>query len=364
MKYIAIACGGTGGHLTPGIALAQELDKRGYGTTLCISSKSVDRRLCEHYNKFNFISMPGCAFRWQPIDFCKFIFKTLLAFIRGWNHLGNHPDAIVISFGGFSAVGLCLAAFIRRRPIFLHEANLLMGRAIRWLTPLAKKVYIPPALKELELYRHRKKYIPMYYPVRNDFLPCSMNRARDLLGLPTYGRCLVVSGGSQGARALIEWTRAHEILLITLGYHIICLAGPAGTQAEICHCHADGRIYHVRYKTFSDHMHLLYSVADLIVCRAGAGTIAELIRCQKPSVLVPYPAAIGDHQTLNARAHAEAGMAVLLPQSRLSELVSIIEALDDATLKSMQETLVKFDRSIGDPATALADSLLENSPQG
>ncbi|MDR0727899.1 MAG: UDP-N-acetylglucosamine--N-acetylmuramyl-(pentapeptide) pyrophosphoryl-undecaprenol N-acetylglucosamine transferase [Puniceicoccales bacterium] len=358
MKRVAIACGGTGGHLTPGIALAQELEQRGCVTTLFISSKSVDRRLCEHYPTFNFVSIPGCAFRWRPIGFCRFIFKTLRAFTYAWKHLRKHPDSVVISFGGFSAVGLCLAAFVRRRPIFLHEANLHMGRAIRCLAPLAKKVYLPQGLKESATYRLREKYVPMGYPVRRDFSPLPRASARTLLGLPDYGRCLVISGGSQGANALVEWAHGHETRLVNLGYHIICLTGLNGMQTETKPRAMGGPIYHSRYEPFSDRMNVLYSAADLVICRAGAGTIAELIRCHTPGILVPYPSATGDHQTLNARAHAEAGMAILLPQNELSELFSVVEALDDRAFQSMRAILTKFDQSIGNPAVALADGAI------
>jgi UDP-N-acetylglucosamine--N-acetylmuramyl-(pentapeptide) pyrophosphoryl-undecaprenol N-acetylglucosamine transferase len=358
VKHIAIACGGTGGHLTPGIALAQELEQRGCKVTLFISSKSIDRRLCEHYSTLNFIPIPGCGFRWNPIGLCKFACKALRAFIFGWRHLGKYRNSVVISFGGFSAVGLCLAAFVRRRPIFLHEANLHMGRAIRCLAPLAKKVYLPPKLKESAAYRHRAKYVPMNYPVRRDFLPFPRASARNLLKLPRHGRCLVVSGGSQGASVLVDWVRGHESQLANLGYHVICLTGLNGAEVKTQSLAGDGKIYHIRYETFSDHMDVLHSAADLAICRAGAGTIAELIRCQTPSILVPYPLATGDHQTLNARAHAEKGMAILMPQNELAELLQTVGALDDEALQSMRKNLAQFAKSIGNPAAALADDIV------
>ncbi|MDR2341039.1 MAG: UDP-N-acetylglucosamine--N-acetylmuramyl-(pentapeptide) pyrophosphoryl-undecaprenol N-acetylglucosamine transferase [Puniceicoccales bacterium] len=358
MKRIVIACGGTGGHLTPGIALAQELEQRGYKITLFVSSKSVDSRLCKHYPTLKFIQIPGCAFGWRPFGLCKFIFKTLRAFVFSWKYLKKYRDATIVSFGGFSAAGICLAAFVRRRPIFLHEANLHIGRAIHFLAPLAKKVYIPPKLKETTIYRSRAKYIPMGYPIRRDFLPLPRAFARRLLELPKYGRCLVIFGGSQGASALVEWVREYEIKLINLKCHVICLTGLNGIQMEIQQSAADGQVYHIRYKVFSDHMNALCSAADLVVCRAGAGSIAELIRCHTPSILVPYPSAVGDHQTLNAKAHAKDGMAILLPQNKLSELFSIVEALDGKTLQAMRKILAKFDRSIGNPAATLADDII------
>ncbi|MDR2677548.1 MAG: glycosyltransferase [Puniceicoccales bacterium] len=362
MKHIYIACGGTGGHLTPGIALAQELERRGHKITLSISSKSVDRRLCEHYPIFNFVPVPGCAFSWHPVGLCKFALGALRAFIWGWKHLGKHRQSVVISFGGFSAVGLCLAAFVRRRPIFLHEANLHMGRAIRCLAPLAKKVYLPPKLKESAKYQRKAEYVPMNYPVRRDFLPLPRASARKLLKLPNWGKCLVVSGGSQGASVLVDWVRGHGTQLANLGYHVICLTGLGGMEMKTQLQGVAGKIYHIRYETFSDYVNVLHSAADLAICRAGAGTIAELIRGQTPSILVPYPTATGDHQTLNARAHAEAGMAILLPQNQLAELFPTVEALDDGALQSMRKNLSKFAKSVGNPAAALADDIMASWP--
>jgi UDP-N-acetylglucosamine--N-acetylmuramyl-(pentapeptide) pyrophosphoryl-undecaprenol N-acetylglucosamine transferase len=266
----------------------------------------------------------------------------------------------VVSFGGFSAVGLGLAAFVRRQPIFLHEANLHMGKAVRCLAPLAQKVYLPPDLKEIPKYVHKQKYEAMGYPIRRDFCLKPISDARMALRIPIHGKHLVLCGGSQGARVLVEWTMAHEADLVAIGYHVTCLTGLGGIEREIAACGSQGLEYIIRYQQFSDHMDIIYGSADLAICRAGAGTIAELIHCHLPSILVPYPFAAGDHQTANGRALAGRKMAILLPQCDLPKLWPTVRGLTPNNLNQMRKKLKQFSIHTGDPAKILAANILAN----
>jgi UDP-N-acetylglucosamine--N-acetylmuramyl-(pentapeptide) pyrophosphoryl-undecaprenol N-acetylglucosamine transferase len=356
--HFIIPCGGTGGHLTPGIAVGQELHRRGHRVTLFMSGKAIDLRLSKNYPQFRFISLPGSGFSLNPLRLVKFVGNLLRSFFRCRAFMGENPTDGVIAFGGFSCVGTALAAYSRRIPIFLHEANLHRGKAIWLLTPLATRVYVPSLLKESKKFSQRPNHVAMGYPIREDFCPVSQAKARATLNLPDFGKCLVISGGSQGAKSLIQWTKSNAPALANLGYHTICLGGLGGEEGELQLQGKDGRIYFIRFHGFSDSMHLIYSAADLVVGRAGAGTIGELIHCEKPSILIPYPIATGDHQSKNAKGLGDRAMARVLPQKQLEDLLPTIAALREEDLLHMANGLHLEKQRIGNAAIALVDDVL------
>ena len=147
MSRFLIACGGTGGHLSPGIALAEGLNARGHETTLLISHKKVDARLIEKYPHLRFERIPGAPFTLRPAGLVRFVWLQLAAFlfsariIRAWR-----PD-VIVGFGGFTTAGIILVAALYRRPVALHEANRVPGRAIRLLGGLARRLYLPPGVR-------------------------------------------------------------------------------------------------------------------------------------------------------------------------------------------------------------------------
>jgi UDP-N-acetylglucosamine--N-acetylmuramyl-(pentapeptide) pyrophosphoryl-undecaprenol N-acetylglucosamine transferase len=199
----------------------------------------------------------------------------------------------------------------------------------------------------------------MGYPIREDFSPLPRDQSRSALGLPRHGKCLVIFGGSQGAESLSQWASGHGQALANLGYHCIGLTGLGGKCGEFQFRGMDGHSYILRFQEFSNSMHRLYSAADLLICRAGAGTIGELIHCGRPSILVPYPFATGDHQSKNARSMEKQGMAWLLPQDKLSGLLSLLSSIGDGDLETMGERLRLAKESLGNGRVLLVDDVLE-----
>jgi UDP-N-acetylglucosamine--N-acetylmuramyl-(pentapeptide) pyrophosphoryl-undecaprenol N-acetylglucosamine transferase len=358
MAHFSIACGGTGGHLTPGIALAQRLQCRGHGVTLLTSRKAVDGRLRSKYGHLTFQEIPGSPFSLRPISLLKFFWNFVRAFGQSWKSLKKNRSASVIAFGGFTAFGVCCAAWILRCPIFLHESNSCPGRAIRFLAPLARRVFLPPSLKQRAQFRNRKKFVALGYPLREDFVPTDQTEARRQLGLPLTGRLLAVTGGSQGARILVDWVRSQEGKLADAPFHVVCLTGLDGMDRKIFNRGRDGRFHAVFYVPFCDEMHLLYSAADLAICRAGAGTIAELIHCTTPSILIPYPHAAADHQRMNAAFLSQANGAQLLSQNEMGRLWEVLEEISAAEpLAVMVQNLEVLKKQNGDAAEELADAI-------
>lgn len=328
----------------PGIALAQELEESGCDVVLVTSGKTVDLRLREQYERLRYYTLPGCGFSWRPFRFLRFGWNFSHAFFRSLRMLLRERVSLVFAFGGFISVSVCLAAKLLRRPVFIHEANQVMGRANRFLSHCADRVYVPEALKKQEDCR-RKKFFEAGYPLRRDFVPLARDVARDRLGLAREGKVLLVTGGSQGAAALVQWARDWEPFLLEEGISLVCLTGPDGLSLEKKEVLPDGRSVVARYQQFSDVMPLLFSAADLMVCRAGMGTIAEAIHSHLPTILVPYPFSRGDHQQKNGEALAAIGGAQVIQQESLGELFpKLIQWMkDDALLAQMRKNLELID---------------------
>lgn len=341
-----ISCGGTGGHLSPGIALAEGLLEHGHEPTLLISRKRVDARLCEKYPELRFERMPGRPFSWSPLKLaaCAAGQAQALAFcVRLLAR--RRPDAIV-GFGGFTSGAIVLAGRMARVPVALHEANRVPGLAVRTLGRLADRVYLPLGVSLAAVGRGRIRESGL--PVRREIVRFSRAAACGALGLDPNRKVLAVLGGSQGAAALNGWAREQARPLGAAGVQVYCLTGLGKGPDEVVEtaCAAGGTV-RARFVPFSDRMASVLSAADLAVSRAGAGTIAELVRCETPAVLVPYPHAADDHQRANAAFFERQGGGVVIGQDGLAGLRDeVCDAIfNDTLLRKFRANLSRMDRA-------------------
>lgn len=338
MSRVLLACGGTGGHLAPGIALAQRLTDEGHECRLLVSRKAVDARMTAGYPRLRFV--PGTGRGFGPSLGKKLLFFPALvgSVWSSWRMLREfRPDALVC-FGGFMSVGPAIACWLTGVPVLVHEANRRPGKAVRLIARFARSVHLPPGVRLEGVAADRQH--DSGYPVRAEIRPLARDIARRALGLPATGRLLLVVGGSQGAAVLSRWVEAHLDEFASRGIHALCLTGPQGRQEEIC---ADRAV--VRFLPFCDQMAAAYSAADLALGRAGAGTLAELAACRTPAVLVPLPSAADDHQTANAQRCAELGAALLVPERELTKSSDRVFALlgDNSALSAMRDALALAD---------------------
>lgn len=358
MSRFLIACGGTGGHLSPGIALAEELLARGHSCTLLVSRKQVDSRLSRKYEHIEFMRMPGAGFSLRPLYFMRF----LGGLVRGMLFANDiirriHPD-VVIGFGGFTTAALTLAARLRPHGplIVLHEANRVPGRAIRMAGPFAKRVYLPAGVRRSALRAVRVRHCSL--PVRRELNRKPRADARREFSLEPGRRTLLVLGGSQGARPLNQWVDDSVKQLAHAGIQVVCVSGPSGGMSgTIENPAADGSPVRAVFVPFCDDMGTLMSVADLAVSRAGAGTLAELARMHLPAILVPYPQASDDHQTHNARFFEQQGGGFTLDQMFLRDLTrEVTEVIhNEWLLAQFRQNLQRMDAE--DPASFIVADL-------
>jgi UDP-N-acetylglucosamine--N-acetylmuramyl-(pentapeptide) pyrophosphoryl-undecaprenol N-acetylglucosamine transferase len=346
MSKFIISCGGTGGHLSPGISLAEGLHQRGHETLLLISQKKVDARLSEKYPQLKFERMPGTGFAWHPWKLLKCAVSQAQALLFCVRLLRSAQADGVVGFGGFTSAPVVLAAWMLGVPSALHESNRVPGLAIRALGRMARRVYLPPGIKISGIRAAATRHVGL--PVRREIVRTSQAAARGSLGLDPNQRLLLVLGGSQGASSLNDWARAQMQAFATEGIQLYVVTGLGKGREGIVELKTKtGEAVRTVFMPFSDRMAELLSAADLVVSRAGAGTLAELIRCETPAILVPYPQAADDHQRENAAYFERQGGGFVVAQSRLSHLQA--EVLDvifnDWLLRKFRGNLQRMDRA-------------------
>ncbi len=315
-----IACGGTGGHLFPGLAVAEVLRERGHEVLLFISEKEIDTLAAEGRTEFRFEKLPTVAL---PSPFS----PAILAFVRRFNDslslcrgiFRKFNPHVVLGMGGFTSTAPVIAGRMRGIPTFIHESNAFPGKANRHTARFVRAVLL--GFEECAAYFPKARTEFTGTPIRSTLRRLDHNEALAKLGLEPGVPTLLVMGGSQGAsginQALIKAMPSLQGILL----QVIHLAGSR-----------DARLLEDNYRrenipafvaAFHHQMEEVYSAADFAIARSGAASLAELATFGLPSLLVPYPYAADDHQTRNAEIFVRAKAALLLKESDLSgELIA------------------------------------------
>ncbi|NDV63292.1 UDP-N-acetylglucosamine--N-acetylmuramyl-(pentapeptide) pyrophosphoryl-undecaprenol N-acetylglucosamine transferase [Puniceicoccales bacterium CK1056] len=357
---VYIVCGGTGGHLAPGIATAQRLIRAGISVELVVSEKEVDSRLLESYPDLNYRRVKGAPFRLSPKGLFLFVLHNTRSFISGFQYLRKNPPAMILAFGGFISVSYVIAAWLLKVPIVLHEANRVVGRSIRFLSGMADTVFLPDGVSLAGIEARRIRRLGM--PLREEVKHVSKETIRREMDIPHHAKVLVVVGGSQGAKALNDWVEETHKSLASDGIWIILVTGPGKNQMPELKVLQSDMGVDVEIRTFAFHrsLHELFSCADVVLSRAGAGTVAELVCCLAPSILVPFPYAADDHQLANAQDLERRGGCIVIDQKNSSNLYR--EVLDlifnDWLLGRMRQNLRRLNH--GDAAENLTKQLIES----
>ena len=341
-----LSCGGTGGHLSPGIAVAEALAARGHRPVLLISQKKVDTRLAAKYPALRFVAIPGTPFGLHPAVLARFLVSQTKGFIAGYRLIGTEKPAAIMGFGGFTTASVILAGALRRIPVFLHESNRIPGKAVRLMSRVARAVYLPPGVSLPGRPTAAKKVRAAGMPVRSEITRLPRAEAAARLGLEPARPILAVFGGSQGATPLNDWARRSAAELAAAGIQLACVTGLGKGEAAFTENPGpSGTSIRSAWIPFCDDVAGLLSAADLVVARAGAGSLAEFARIGVPSILIPYPQAADDHQRANAAYFAEAGAGLVLDQTELAQLTALATGLlrDPSRLDACRAALARLD---------------------
>ncbi|MCE2683715.1 MAG: UDP-N-acetylglucosamine--N-acetylmuramyl-(pentapeptide) pyrophosphoryl-undecaprenol N-acetylglucosamine transferase, partial [Verrucomicrobiae bacterium] len=256
MSRVLLACGGTGGHLAPGIALAQRLTDEGHECLLVVSSKAVDARMTAHYPRFTFVPGRGRGFGPGLVNKLRFFPALLGSIWSAWRLTRRFRPSALVCFGGFMSVGPAIACWLSGIPVLVHESNRRPGKAVRLIARFARSIHLPTGVR-LEGVAAARQH-DSGFPVRAEVRPSSRDVARKALGYPTTGRLLLVLGGSQGANVLTRWVEGQLGELAARGIHVLCLTGPNGREGEV---RTETSL--VRFMPFCHQMGLAYSASDL-----------------------------------------------------------------------------------------------------
>ncbi|MEM9025796.1 MAG: UDP-N-acetylglucosamine--N-acetylmuramyl-(pentapeptide) pyrophosphoryl-undecaprenol N-acetylglucosamine transferase [Verrucomicrobiota bacterium] len=344
MSRYVIACGGTGGHLAPGIAIAEVLQQDGHECLLIVSEKQVDSRLIKKYPSLHCEPLASAPFKATPSGIARFTVKNIQGIRRMIGTLRAHNTDLVVAFGGFLSLPVIIAARVVGVPFVLHEANRKPGKVTRLFKKSATRIYLPRGLWMRGI---SADVIRDYgFPVRREFRRIAKEVSRERLGLPRDGKVLTILGGSQGAQSLNTWARDHFETLAEMHVHLYCVTGIGQGTSGVFEKRlgTQGSVF-AHFVPFTDKMAEVMSASDLVITRAGAGTIAELTRSRVPSILIPYPYAADDHQDANARFHEQQGGGIVLNQTRLDQLFHEVEDLlfNDWLLTKFQKNLALLD---------------------
>lgn len=365
---LVIASGGTGGHISPVLAVITALRERGALDATWIGGTWGIEREAAARAGVPFVAIQSGKLRrylsWQtPID----AVRIPLGYAQAYRHLKRIRPAVIFSTGGYVAVPTALAAARLGIPVLTHEQTAQLGLATRIIARSADVLALSFPLPEAEANDGKAYVIVTGNPVRAALFGGDADRVATRFGLSPTLPTIYATGGARGSSPINERIERALPLLLPL-MQIIHATGPAAANGDYPRLQAiranlpeDWQSRYVIVETLGDELRDVYALAALVVGRSGAGTVAELAALGKPSILIPLPGTGGDEATKNARVLADAQAAILIPQAEATpELIAsyVIALLNDHARRTQMSEAA---RSLA-PANAadkIADTLLD-----
>lgn len=354
MGPVIVAAGGTGGHVIPALAVAAELKRQDVPVVWLGTHAGLEARLVPAAGiDIRWISVAGLRGK-SPLQRLIGPFKLVRSCFQSLRLVYLLKPRAVLGMGGFVSGPVGIAALVLRKPLVLHEQNAVAGMTNRWLSGLASRVYaawpgaFPASVKEVVIGN----------PVARSIALLS-EQEREVRRESTQPLRVLVVGGSRGARALNE--------IVPLAIALLDTEVDVHHQAGMQECNSVTTRYqqaskaNCRVSEFIDDMAAAYQEADLVICRSGAMTVTEISAIGIPSILVPFPFAVDDHQTRNASQLATAGAAILLPQTGLTPEVLADTIKPFLTDRSVLKQMSNAARACFKPGAArvVAQALIE-----
>lgn len=336
-KKILLATGGTGGHIFPALALKAVLNKQGMEVKVVADAKFAKF----HSFDAEHIFIPSANFTDKsPLAILKSLLILAEGFLKAlWLILNYKPD-VVIGFGGYASYPAMFVAVILGKEIILHEANTVIGKVNKLILPRAK--YLTTGFKDIQgvSEQYKDKIVYTGNPVREEILTAAKKKK----SAPKDKLSILIIGGSQGAKVFSKM----------IPDAIINLPDQIKKKLSIYQQVKEEDVDSLKSKYASEHINCeiqsffkdmseKLKEVDLVIARAGASTIAELIEFNLPAIFIPYPSAADDHQYYNARAIVDAGGGWIVKESKDShiQILQIIKSIeqDNTILEKFSENL-------------------------
>jgi UDP-N-acetylglucosamine--N-acetylmuramyl-(pentapeptide) pyrophosphoryl-undecaprenol N-acetylglucosamine transferase len=315
--HVLIACGGTGGHLFPGIAVGEVLASRGHDVTLLISEKKIDAIAASGHKELRFEKTPFLA---MPKPWSPKMPGFLLGLWKGTKAcrkiIRDHEVKVVLGMGGFTSFAPLYAGKKENCTTLIHESNAIPGKSNRLNARFAKIVLCGLEACKGFFAKHADVRV-VGTPIRSGMRAAAKDDPYDFFKLDKTKKTLLIMGGSQGARGVNRVVGMTLEQFEKMGIQVLHIAGPTDYE-EVRNVYAKNPTLPQHVAAFCHRMDLAYRVADLAIARSGASSMAELAYFGVPSLLIPYPYAAEDHQTRNAEIFDKAGAAKMLHEKDLN----------------------------------------------
>ena len=320
---IVVACGGTGGHAFPGLAVAEELVQRGHEVTVWDSGRDIESSVMQRWKG------PVFSTGARPLSL-RWALANVKSILRCRREMRRYAPDVLLAMGSYSSLPPVLAARSRGVKVYLHEANAVPGKAVDFLSRFADAVAI--SFPDTSRYLPGVRTVCTGLPVRAD-----ISSGKRFPFVPVGSFVVFVTGGSQGAHAVNEIASSALVMLKRAldarpaepGVHPLYVIHQTGLKDEgpVMAAYAAAGLPS-RVHAFESEMADAFATADIVVARAGASTCFELAACGKPAFLIPLPTALRDHQHANAEVFAAKGaadegiQAKLVPQALFRYLLA------------------------------------------
>lgn len=326
-KRIILTGGGTAGHVTPNLALLPYLKKEGYEVAYIGSEAYIESNIVPE------MGIPYCGIatgmlrRYRTLKNLTDPFKVFKGIYQARKYIKEFKPDVIFSKGGFVGLPVAYAGFLCGVPVIIHESDMTMGLANKLAKPVARKICcnFPETVNELP----KKKAVLTGSPIREELFTGDAAKGRDICGFNADKPIIMVVGGSLGAASVNKSVRDALPKLLD-SYQIVHLCGKDKLDSSL-----ENVAGYKQFEYVSDGLNDIFAAADLVVSRAGANSICEILALKKPNILIPLVKASRGDQILNARSFEASGYSVVLPDDECNKdsLTKAINELYDNRTK-------------------------------
>ena len=338
---VLVAGGGTGGHVYPALATIEALKSMGITQLLYIGGKNgIETRIVPKHNiPMELLWITGFS-RSFTLKNALFPFKLAASLAKSWKIVRRYKPHVAIGTGGYVSGPILFVAAKMRIPVLIQEQDVHPGVTTRLLAKFADRICLAFPAAEKHFAAYREKLVVTGNPVRKSLLDYNRLQSLKKWGFSEDAKMLLIFGGSQGARSINNAMAAITPQLLAK-YNLQILWQTGESQYEAVRGQITATDNRLKIVPYIADMGEAYAAADVVICRAGALTIAELALTQKPAILIPYPYAAGNHQYHNAKMAEDAGAAIAIEEKGEweAQLKNAIERLieDENLCQKMSE---------------------------